>query len=221
MLRQQDELRALASELSLSEERERRRLASDLHDHVGQTLAASRVKLGMLGDLLKSEETRAELDRVRELFGQVVEHVRTLTFRMSPPILYELGLDAAVSWLAEQFARHYDIKVEVRCQGTVNHLDERRRVLMYRSISELLRNVAEHAQAKHVMVTMTCDSERLQVAVEDDGKGCNPEKTESITSGRGMFGLMTVRERMRHIGGSYYLSSKPGSGTLISLSMPL
>ena len=166
-------LRRLASELCLLEARERRAIAEDLHDHLGQGLAFARARLRQLqGDVVFGGHDGA-LSELVDLLDQAIAYTRSLTFELSPPILYELGLGPALEWLGETFARKHGLKVAVR-DGSGRDLPDDVRVLFFRSASELLHNVVKHAAARRVRLELTCTEAGLELVVQDDGRGFLP-----------------------------------------------
>ena len=221
LLGQKRELRALASELSLAEERERRRLAAGLHDHAGQTLTIARLKLQMIGQHLVGAEA-AELHReALSLISQVSEQVRTFTFELSPPVLYQVGLGAALDWLSERFERHFDVLARCEASGDWRSIPEATSVLLFQSARELLANVGKHAGARQVTVGLMAEIGTITMCVEDDGVGFDVNDVETLGRKTHSFGLFSIRERMRHIGGSVEIVSSPGSGTTVTLRVPV
>jgi len=221
LLTYQARLRSLASQLSLTEERERRRIAAALHDRVGQTLAISKMKLGALRQLASSTELAKPLDEIREFIEEIIRDTKSLTFELSSPILYELGLEAAVEWLAEQTQHRQGILSCFEDDEQPRPLDDDVRVLLFQAVRELLVNVAKHAQAQHVKVTMQRDGSNIRVTVEDDGAGFAPPSTGSQWGRIKGFGLFSIRERLDHVGGHLEIKSEPGHGTRIALVAPL
>lgn len=215
----QDQLRSLASELTLTEERERRALALSLHDRIGQGLAVARLKLETLQHLLPAEH-QTRLDDISALLKQVVNDTRSLTFEISPPILYELGLRQAVVWLGEHMTRQFGLPVEVRYEDDLIAITEDARIMLFRAIQELLTNTVKHAQASRAMVRLQNDADELCVVVQDDGIGFDADTRGSIPSAAGGFGLFSIRERIGHLGGRVSVDSCPGKGTRIQISVP-
>jgi signal transduction histidine kinase len=213
-------LRALASELTLAEARERRRLASALHDEVGQGLALSRIKLGLLGHLLTTDDARAVFAELRDLFARMSQRIRTLTFELSPPVLYQLGLAAAVEWLAEKLEKEQTVRCRVECYSSLERVDETVSILMFQSVRELLANVAKHAQAKEVVITLTFGAGWVTLAVQDDGVGFDPHTVTALSHKQDSFGLFSIGERMRYVNGTIEIDSAPGRGTRVTLSAP-
>ena len=221
LLTYQSRLRSLASRLSLTEERERRRIAAALHDRVGQTLAISKMKLGALRQLASSTELAKPLDEIHEFIEEVIRDTKSLTFELSSPILYELGLEAAVEWLTEQTRHRQGILSYFEDDGQPKPLDDDIQVLLFQAIRELLVNVAKHAQAQRVKVTTQRDGGNIRVTVEDDGVGFVLPSTGSQWGRMKGFGLFSIRERLDHVGGRLEIKSEPGHGTRIALVAPL
>ena len=205
----------------LAEERERRRIAADLHDGPCQTLAAARIKIGTLTRAAMEGLPRAMLGEVRDLVDQSIRDTRTLTFEISPPVLYEIGLEAAVDWLVQQIRERYGIQAGFVSEGAPRPFDEDVRVLLFRAVQELLINVAKHARAEHATVTLRNVAGGVEITVEDDGRGFEPGKLKRPARGGGGFGLFSIRERLEHLGGRVSMESRPGHGTRVVLTAPL
>jgi PAS domain S-box-containing protein len=221
LLDYQEQLRSLASELSLAEERERRRIATDLHDRVGQTLAVSKMKLGVLKESASAVGQAEWIDDIRSLIEQAIQETRSLIFEISSPILYELGLEAAFEWLAEKVEKQYALPCRYRDDGQLKVLDEDIRVLLFQATSELLTNAAKHARANLVEMSTKRDGSRIEVVVEDDGIGFESSKISAWWGKNQGFGLFSIRERLRCVGGFLNVESQSGGGTRITLSAPL
>lgn len=218
----QKELRSLASQLSLTEERERRVIATDLHDNIGQLLAISKIKLGKLKELSDDGEAVRQTDEIRGLIEQAIDYTRSLTFELSSPILYELGLEPAVEWLAEQFRAKYDLSVVFESDGLTVPLDTERSVLIFKAVRELLLNTVKHARAQQAIITVSGSGEVMKVTVEDDGAGFVYAPPEAANDGAiKSFGLFSVRESLRHAGGRLDIKSAPGHGTKVTLEVPV
>ena len=143
----QEKLRSVAQELSLTEERERRRLATDLHDHVGQILALAQIKLGALRASAANSQI-APVDEVRQLIEQTIRYIRSLGFELSPPILYELGFESAMEWLAEQIQEQHGVQITVGADRSPKPLNDEVRVLLFHLMRELLTNLVKARQAQ-------------------------------------------------------------------------
>jgi PAS domain S-box-containing protein len=218
----QAKLKSLASQLSLTEERERYRLATDLHDQISQSLVISKIKLDQLRKSSISDEINEPLEDICSCLGQIIDDTRALTFDLSYPILYELGFEAAVAeWLTDQIQEKHRIKTEFEDDGQQKPLDDDIRVLLFRNVRELLINVIKHAEANKVKVTIRRDNEYINVVVEDDGVGFDPVEVTSMASKRAEFGLFSIRERLEQLGGMIEIDSKPGFGSKITMRAPL
>jgi len=217
----QRQLRSLASRLSLTEEKERRRIATDLHDHIGQMLAVSKIKLGQVNEMLEKAGMGHVVEDVRELIEQALHYTRSLTGKLSPPILYELGFEAAVDWLLSETARNHGIEVRFEKHSEPRPLPEDIRIALFQGVRELLTNVIKHAQARHVTVCTVHTDRQIEVKIEDDGIGFDPAETMLNAHRKHAFGLFHLRERLEHLGGSFDVESKPGCGTRITLIAPL
>jgi signal transduction histidine kinase len=213
------ELRSLASQLSLTEERERRRIATELHDHIGQTLALCKIKLGMLQESA-SAGLLESMDEIRKLIDQTIQYTRSLTSELSPPILYELGFEATVEWLGEKILKQYGILFHFEDDGQPKPICDEARVLLFQAVRELLVNVTKHAQARNVRVSIRRDGKDVRINVEDDGVGFHASEIGSYISRTG-FGLFSIRERLNYIGGYLEVESEPGHGTLVTLVAPM
>ena len=214
-------LQALASELTLAEQRERKRLASELHDYLAQMLALGRIKVAQLRQKVASEATVIQqmVAEVDTLFHKAGEYTRSLMAKLNPPVLDELGLPSALSWLAKQMPLH-GLMVEVQLAQEQVPLSDDRSVLLFQSVRELLINVAKHAGTDRATVSLKVDEQqRLCIEVQDNG--CGFDTTVDNKSTDAHFGLFSIRERMQALGGRLEVKSMPGQGTTAILSLPL
>jgi PAS domain S-box-containing protein len=218
----QDQLRALATELNLAEQRERKRLAAELHDHLAQMLVLVRLKLGQA----KQGPVYRSLDMIKqaeEVVNESLTYTRNLVAELSPPVLHEFGLFAALRWLGEQMQR-YPLHVTVRIDSTEDlRLPEDQSVLVFQSVRELLINAAKHAVSKHAYITAEERGGCLRIVVEDQGVGFDllAMATQQPSPVSSKFGLFSIRERMNALGGRFELHSVPGEGTRATLILPL
>jgi PAS domain S-box-containing protein len=216
----QEQLRSVASELSLTEERERRRLATDLHDHVGQILALAQIQLGALRESAASTQLAAPMDEVRRLIEHTIQYTRSLTFELSPPILYDLGFEAAVEWLAELIQTQHGITIKVQADRSAKPLNDEIRVILFQTVRELLVNVVKHNYAKNIRVFIARDDSTLQVRIEDDGLGLGTPSEVSVDAPSG-FGFFSIQERLKYLGGHLEVESEQGWGSRVTLRVPL
>ena len=215
------QLRALAAELSLAEERERRALAQDLHDDLGQVLAIAKIKLSSMDDHERRGALKAALKEVEALVDHANRSVRSLMVQLSPPVLQTLGLPAALEWLAEEMERIYGISVRLDDDGQPKPLAEAARSSVFRAVRELLINVARHSGARQAEVNCLRSNDRITVAVTDHGSGFDylAEMARPLAEAR--FGLLSVRERIEYLGGEMNVDSTPDDGATITLTLPV
>ena len=219
LLDYQKRLRDLTSEMSLTEERERRRLAVELHDQITQQLILFKINLGSLPKEQLPSELSKSLDEICRNLDHIIGDTRTLTFDLSSPTLYELGLEAAIrEWLYEEVEEKHKIHTEFEDDEQPKPLDDDVRALLYRAVRELLVNIVKHAQAKNVKVSIGRDNDKVRIEVADDGVGFIPSPQLNKTGG---FGLFSIRERLNYLGGSIDIESKPGHGTHVRLIAPI
>lgn len=207
----QDELRRLATELSITEERERRRIATELHDGAVQNLGLARIKLGSAGRTVAGTPAETAVSQSQELLSQAIRELRTLMSDLSPPMLYDLGLGAAVRWLAERFREQHELDCTVSIDSSLGQLPGELSVLLFQCIRELLLNVIKHAKASHCGVAIGRTNDRLEIVVSDDGIGLSERSATPRPTEDGGFGLFNVRERLAHMGGSMHIESNPGT----------
>ena len=217
----QEKLLSLASELSLVEERERRSIATDLHDQIGQTLSVIKMRCFALRHDLCSQDHVRQIDEIKEMVKQTIQDTRSLTFELSPPVLYELGLVAAIEWLAEEFQLKHNLKCTVESDKKPKPLSQDIEIVLFRSVRELLVNIVKHAQANKVKIIIRANKNNLRIRVTDDGIGFSPKMKATRTYKDQQFGLFNITERIRHLGGKFEVDSQSGKGTMVSLVAPL
>jgi len=221
LIEYQRQLQLLASELSLAEERLRRRIAVDVHDRIGQNLAISRIKIESLVGSVSSPEYSKTLNEIRDLIAQTIASTRSLTFELSPPVLYELGFESAIEWLVRQTRQQHNLSAEFENDNRPKPLDDNIRVLLFQAVRELLVNVVKHASAKKVTVTVRRVNNEIRVEVADDGVGFDVSRLGSADHKTDGFGLFSIRERLSHTGGQLNIESSPGRGTQVTLAAPI
>jgi PAS domain S-box-containing protein len=205
-------LQAAVAAATQAEERERRKLASDLHDDAGQLLSLASLKLHALGDATEVQRG-ARMVELEDLLVEIRRRIASLSFQLSPPLLHDVGLIAAVQWLAEDLEASHGLSVKIIEEHELE-LDENARVTFYRAIRELLLNVVKHAGVKEARVRISREGGMARISVEDAGVGLPP------SAKRYGFGLLALRERIEQLGGSLETRSTPGSGTTVVVSLP-
>jgi len=234
-----EQLRALAVELTQAEQRERRRLAQVLHDHLQQLLVAARMKVGLLRRRVQDEQLGTTIGQLDDLLNETINESRSLAVQLCPPVLYNRGLAAGLEWLARQTHEKFDLAVEVEADPAAEPPEETTRAFLFQAAGELLLNAAKHAQARRVQVRMSrvaVQPSRLppgaggrpapqgpeQVCIEvcDDGVGFDPAQGGGKT-GRGGFGMFSIRQRLEVLDGQMEVVSNPGQGTQVTIRAPL
>ncbi len=217
-LENQNKLRNLVSQLVHSEERQRQALAEDLHDGISQNLAITLFNLRLLAGGSPGRPVDPRLSEATDLLRLTLDQTRTLTFDISPPVLHDYGLAAALGWLAERFQQRHGLRVRFRSQTILPGREESLEVNLFRAVQELLVNVVKHAEASEAEVTLSGQGRLVTLRVSDDGRGLSDGPPEG--QGPSGFGLFSIRERIQALGGSMEIQSSPGQGCSITLSLP-
>lgn len=217
----EEKLRSLASELSLTEERERRRMASYLHDVIGQTLALCKIKVRGLQKSSAVGDNESSLRDLRDLIEQSIHNTQSLTFELCPPILYELSFEAAIEWLAERTQGQSTLTIRVEHDKEKKPISDDMRIILFQAVREMLMNIIKHAQATKVAISLARLRETYVITIQDDGIGFDTSNRDSGVTTGGGFGLFNVRERLRHLGGHLEISTPESGGTCVTLVAPL
>jgi PAS domain S-box-containing protein len=218
--RTRQKLRGLAAEITRVEERERRTIATHLHDQLGAVLSMAKVKLASLRQGAEGTPIASALEEVHVLVGSAVQETRSLTWELSPPILYQLGLEAALEWLGENVEQRNGVAFRLTKEGMPRELGEERRFLVFSAVRELLLNVVKHADAGGVSLRLRWLEEGLEATLLDDGKGFDVPGAAALPDARRSFGLFSIQERFDDLGGSVSIRSTPESGTAVTLVLP-
>jgi signal transduction histidine kinase len=164
---------------------------------------------------------KSEIKELGTLVQNVIQITRSMTFEISPPVLYELGFEPAVGWLTGQFQKQYGVVCAFESDGSPKPMTDDTSIILFQSVRELLANVRKHAKARKVSITSTREGNAVRIAVEDDGIGFDPDElTQKITKNEG-FGLFNLRERLSYLRGNIDIDSSRGQGTAITLTAPL
>ena len=221
ILQYQQSLKDLALELTYAEEKQRKQIATDLHDHVGQLLASSRLQIAAINERMDKTLIMSKMKDVSSGLMDAVTATRNAIFELSPPQLNEIGLMAAISdWVEEEMETKHGIKSTIMGEDRIFAINNEERYLLFRCVRELLINIIKHARANYVTLNVFEKNDILNICVHDNGIGFdyNPDMLENKDFG---FGLFSIRERIQNIGGSLEIKSSSETGTRIKLKLPL
>ena len=217
----QARLRALATELNLTEQRERKHLATELHDHLGQMLVVGKMKLSRARQLPGLiPKCQGLLNEVDQVLTQSITYTRTLVADLAPPALRDFGLLGGLEWLVGQM-RHHGLAVSLQTSLEALQLPENEAIPLFQSIRELLTNVMKHAQSDEAIVSLDQHMGTLRIEVRDNGVGFDPVAVKKNTENFSKFGLFSIGERMQALGGTFEVESMPGHGTIARLTLPV
>ncbi len=220
--RSNNQLRTLAAELTHAEERERRSLAQAIHDQLQQLLVGAKLCSDTLTRRASAKADEEVLHQLGEFLTEAIESARSLTFELSPPVLYDVGLGAALEWLGRWMKSKHGLVVEVRADREVEPGSDDVRVLLFQATRELLFNVVKHAQTGLAEVKLCrAGKDQIQITVSDKGIGFDPEKCMGDETSQTGFGLFSIRGRLDLIGGQIEITSSPGCGSRFTLLAPL
>ena len=219
----EERLRHLSANLFVMQETERRRIANELHDELGQALVALKMQVRAIQRQLLDDRPKEgkECEEVCEYINQIIENVRRLSRDLSPVVLDDLGLGAAIKYMVDNFAGLHDIDGSVTIDEIDNLLGPNEERIVYRIVQEALTNIAKHAKARNVMVNIRKRNRWLYFLIRDDGCGFDPVVLARKESTRRGLGLTAMSERVRMLGGLFDIESKPGHGTSITMAVPI
>lgn len=219
MLSYQKQLQMLVSQLTAAEEKERKRIATLLHDQIGQTLVFAKMKVEMFHQEQHDDRLRQELAAIKDRLGMILSEAQTLINDLGTPALYELGLlNAITDFLNDQLYNHHQITSELNSDGSEALFDTDMSVFIYRTVRELLVNVVKYAHATHVTVSLHRRAGFVHVTVTDNGRGFAGQPPSDKGSG---FGLFSIRERLHVLGGELDIASGPDSGARVTIKIPV
>ena len=221
----EEELRFLTSQLLSVEERERKRIAADIHDSIGQVLSAIKfsVESSLFAIAEQSYITAQEgLEKIIPLTQQSISEVRRIIMDLRPSILDDLGLIATISWFCREFESIYtDLSIEKEITVEEEDIPKPLKIVIYRILQETLNNAAKYSQTENITLKLTKTSLDLELLVEDTGVGFDPDVIASEEGNRRGIGLPSIRERVFVSGGTHTISSAPGRGTRIHIIWPV
>jgi signal transduction histidine kinase len=215
-------LRYLTSQILTAQEQERKRIAMDLHESLGQSMSALKLRVRLLQRHLPTDAANLQEDfeGVQQLLSHMIEEVRQIAWGLMPTILENLGLTAALTYLLEDFLQYQGISIHKEIDDIQNFFSPQNEINLFRVFQESLHNIAKHARATLVSIIVKRQDGKVDFFIKDNGVGFDPQqiKTEKFTE-NGM-GLAAMDERLRMIGARLHITSQPGTGTEISFSIP-
>lgn len=205
--RREVRLSELAADIKRAEQRERQRLAGLLHDHVQQLLVAAKMRVDLVASELDDPHRRA-LTQSLELLNQAIEVTRDLSVQLTPPLLHDQGLPAALGWLTSRLSRQHDRKIDLDVDEGANPSAAEDRDILFQAAHEFLLNAVKHADAKSLSGRLSRSEGWIRLEVNDDGRGFDVSRETA----EGSFGLFQIRQRLASIGGYLNIKSMPGEG---------
>ncbi|MBI5563478.1 MAG: response regulator [Chloroflexi bacterium] len=226
---QREQLRALNQKLTEVQEAERKQLARELHDEMGQALTAISIDLAAVTQELDGAGTPAagtpalhdRLAEAKSLVDQTLEQIRELSFRLRPAMLDDLGLAPALQWYIRQYAQRVNLDVRLDISNLEERLPAHVETALYRIFQEALTNVSRHAQASTVQLRLHRSGATVIAHIEDNGRGFDVQHVFNGSLPKQGIGLLGMRERVTLLGGAFSLYSEPGHGTQVSIEIPL
>ena len=214
-----EKLVSLASAFAVSKEQERCLIAQEMHDSISQNLALSKLKLRLLEERL-DKNLKAELDEVISTIDEALQYTRTLTFELGVPVLYQLGLDAALQWLTGELKRKYSFTVKYRSFQLPRMMEDSLKAFLFRSAQELLMNAVKHANVQEASLTVERKKQHIVIKVEDKGKGFDAYALSWSDLSSKSYGLFSLETIVHSMGGEVNIRSEYGCGTEVTLRIP-
>ena len=221
ILAYQEKLKQLASKLALAEERERRKIAGELHDNIAQSLALAKMKVGALEESARSPALSNNLGDIRRYLEDSIKTTRSIISELSPPILHDLGIEAALDWLLMEFQERHNWQAYFKDDFKPKPLDSETETTLFIVVRELFYNIVKHAGAKNITLSIERENDNIQITVHDDGVGFDASEKIKYPEKAGGFGLFSITERLDYFGGTFDVLSKPGEGTRAVIVMPI
>jgi len=221
--RTEELLRALTHRVVQAQEAERGRVALELHDNITQLLCAILVRCQTLANKLSSRDgpSKGEVIKIREMLGQTAQEVSRISRNLRPSVLDELGLVAVLHDTSTEFVERTGVSLKLACLQLTARLPADAELALYRILQEALKNVEKHARARHVVVHLTKRGAFVQLVINDDGIGFDPDHHLAKQQGKGGLGLLGMCERATHAGGALNVKSALGKGTTIEAQIPV
>ena len=217
----QSSLQKLTSEISMIEEKQKKEIAANIHDHLSQSLVISKMRIS---DLEKKPELNSiykDLDFIKSHISNALENSRKITYELSPPVLYQLGIVDALDWYAEETENKYDIKFQFNSNVDTVKLSDVKSILIFRCVQEAVTNTIKYAEATSITLKLTKDKKAVDILITDNGKGFDTAVLNAGGNSSSGFGLFAVKERIRSMNGLLTITSEIKIGTKIKIYVPL
>lgn len=219
---QQKTLKDLSSEIIRTQEAERKRISREMHDEFGQTLIAISLNLEIInqGYSLGTEELQSKIADCKQLVQKMMQEIHRFSFELRPMILDDLGLLPAIRSHSREYSKRTGIEVNFYGSEVIDKLDNEVKTVLYRIFQEGLNNIAKHAHAHSVDISLKKDGGVISMSIMDDGVGFDHQKSTGAKPGKGGLGLQGIRERVRSVGGNFRIARRSSSGTVLTVDIP-
>ena len=221
LIDRQNTIKTMAMELSVAEERERCRIAGELHDQVAPKLLLGKMRIHSLLDLLPAGVGDDAIESIVALIEESFSDIRSLTFQLWPPILANAGLEAALKWLGQEFEENYGLMVRITDDNSFKPLKYEMRSAIFQIVRELLLNVVKHSGTQNAWITIKRTNDIINIKVEDDGCGADLASFSYDNPKPGGFGIFNIKSKIEYLGGEMLIESAHGSGTRVFITAPL
>jgi PAS domain S-box-containing protein len=217
----QTSLQKLTTEITLIEEKQKQRIASNIHDHMSQSLVISKMRINELKKNPKLKEIVEDLKFIEINISEALKNSRKITYELSPPVLYQLGIIDALNWLLEDTEATHNIKCIINSNVPTLILSDVKSILLYRSLQEVLNNSIKYSNASMITLNLTKSKGGLDILLKDNGVGFDTSILNNHNHSGSGFGLFKVRERIRNIQGEFRIASEINKGTHVTFYIPL
>ncbi|WP_435414953.1 PAS domain S-box protein [Polaribacter aestuariivivens] len=217
----QTSLQKLTAEVAMIEEKQKKDIAANIHDHLSQSLVISKMRISELQKNASLKNISEDLDFVNKHISEALENSRKITYELSPPVLYQLGLLETLEWMSDDIQEKYDITVHFTSNTTHLELSEFKSILIYRCVQEVITNIIKYAKATEIKLQLNKNEETITIIVKDNGVGFDTAILKNTMSTEGGFGLFAVRERIRNLNGELQITSEKNVGTTVKFFVHL
>jgi PAS domain S-box-containing protein len=216
-------LRYLSSCLLAAQENERQRIAMEIHDELGQNLAVLKLQLNSLAKRLRKDQgpLKADYKKVLGFIDYIIEEMRRISRDLSPSIVQDLKLCRSLKWMLHDFNKHNGVRISHKMIDIDTLFDAKEQVIIYRIFQEALNNIRKHARAQNVKVAIYEEDKHVHIAIEDDGRGFDPNELKQRHPAERGLGIASLEERARMLGGSFSLTTEKGKGTCLAITIPI